>query len=196
MRIALALLALAACTPDVAPGSYVCGPEGLCPEGQACNGPDNICVLESEVRPFECGTATDPGGDDQPASGTALMNLSCVSVPTETRGCLREVDGQDFFQFDVPASCSAVRVEVSVTFPIAFQPLGLVLSTAGGAAAPVEAPCSPSTVALAGEEVRCFGQTVQAGGHYAIGVVKESGGACGGACRHNRYLFRLRLASP
>ena len=132
MRITLALLALAACTPDIAPGSYLCGPEGLCPEGQLCNGPDNICVLVSEARPFSCGTATDPDVlDDQPGAGTVLANLPCVSVPSETHGCLLDDDGQDFFQFDVPAGCAAVRVEASVSFPIAFQPLGLVFSTAG-----------------------------------------------------------------
>jgi hypothetical protein len=196
MRIALALLALAACTPDIAPGSYLCGPEGLCPEGQACNGPDNICVLESQARPFECGNVDDPAGDDQPGSGTTIANLSCVSVPTETRGCLRATDGQDFFQFDVPATCTAARVEASLTFPIAFQPLALVLSTAGGAAVPVDAPCPSSAATVAGEEARCFGQAVAAGGHYAFGVVRGEGGDCGGACRDNRYIFRLRLASP
>ena len=194
MRIALALLALAACTPDIAPGSYLCGPEGLCPEGQLCNGPDNICVLVSEARPFSCGTATDPELDDQPGAGTVLANLPCVSVPSETHGCLLDDDGQDFFQFDVPAGCAAVRVEASVSFPIAFQPLGLVFSTAGGPAAPADTPCSSG--AVPGEDVRCFGQAVQAGGHYALGVVKDSGGDCSGTCRHNRYILRIRLAAP
>lgn len=196
MRIALSLLALAACEPDIAPGSYLCGPEGLCPEGQACNGPDNVCVLPSQARPFECGNVANPDGDDQPSSGTTIANLSCASVPTETRGCLRDLDRQDFFQFDVPASCSAVRVEASVSFPIAFQPLALVLSTGGGAAVPVDSPCPSSSPTVAGEAAHCFVQAVQPGGHYALGIVLGEGGDCAGACRHNRYIFRLRLASP
>jgi hypothetical protein len=191
-----AALAATACTPDIAPGTYLCGPEGLCPEGQACNGPDGICVLAGQARPFECGMFGDPPNDDTPATGTMLTNLSCASVPFEARGCLRETDAQDFFQLDVPAACSAVRIEASVSFPIAFQPLALVLSTAGAAPAPVDTPCPPSALVSDGEDLRCVSQVVQPGGHYALGVVKGSGGDCGGACRNNRYIFRLRLTAP
>src|SRR5690606_5891048 len=53
MRLAIApslvlvLVAAGACSPEIAPGAYLCGPERACPEGQACDGPTNICVLTS-----------------------------------------------------------------------------------------------------------------------------------------------------
>ena len=31
------VVALGACTADIAPSTYYCGPEGLCPDGLACN---------------------------------------------------------------------------------------------------------------------------------------------------------------
>ena len=51
MRIWMSIL-LVACTPTITPGSYLCGPEQLCPEGQACNGPDNVCVRAPNAQPF------------------------------------------------------------------------------------------------------------------------------------------------
>ena len=52
--LAVLLLSITACTPDVLPDTYQCGPEGSCPEGQACNLADNHCVVPSLVQPFMC----------------------------------------------------------------------------------------------------------------------------------------------
>lgn len=196
MRAALALAAVVACTPEVVPGSYLCGPERLCPEGQACNGPNNICVRARDAQPFVCGVPDFD--DDFPQTGTPLEGLACPSLSLELAGCVGAADVVDFYQLDVPAGCAAARIEVSVTYPIAFQAVGLRLSTAGGAPATVETPCPGSAAVVTGNDVRCFSQEVSAGGHYAIGVALDDPGEgdCDGDCRHNRYRFRFRLATP
>jgi hypothetical protein len=191
-----ALAALAGCNPDIASGSYLCGPEGLCPEGQVCNGPDNRCVLPGEAQAFACGAAFDPSGDDAPATGTEVQDLTCSSVSTSTDGCLGGADERDFFQLDVPAECAASRIEASVSFPIAFQPVRLLLSVGGAAPEQVETPCPPSLSPAEGHGLSCFSQAALAGQHYAIGVIRAGDADCGGACRHNRYALRFRLASP
>lgn len=196
MRSAIALAALAACNPDIASGAYLCGPEGLCPEGQACNGPDHRCVLPGEVQPFACGDAFDPSGDDTPATGTLLAALPCASLPTSTEGCLGAGDERDFYQLDVAPECAMARLEVSASFPVAFQPLGLALSVDGAAPAPAGSPCPASSPPAEGHDVACLSQPVQAGRRYAIGVVRDGDADCGGGCRYNRYTLRLRLATP
>lgn len=193
--LAVALAAVTACTPDVAPGTYLCGPDGLCPEGQQCNGTDNLCVLPSQAQPFSCNGVPDLGGDELPATGAPLASLGCASTPTEVRGCLTATDGADFFQFDVPVDCTVTRVEVIMTFPIGFQPLGFQFAAGTGAPAPVESPCPSSTVAAPGEEVRCLLQPIRAGEHYAFGILKDGDTSCDGACPHNRYSLRARLRS-
>lgn len=192
----LVAAALAACSPEIAPGSYLCGPDGLCPEGQACNGPDNVCVAASQAQPFTCDPAIDPAGDDQPATGAVLPAMLCVSVPLDRHGCMTAADAADFFQFDVPSTCGGVKVEASLVYPIAFQPLGLELSTGGAAATRAETACPASMTAVEGSEIVCASQTLAAGGHYAFGIVKDGAPSCDGACEHNRYTFRIRLATP
>ncbi len=196
-RLLAAAAALAACTPEIVPGAYLCGPEGLCPEGQACDGPDNRCVLDTAARPFACGAMVlDPPGDDAPATGTVLANLACPSVPSDIEGCLTSGDAADFYQLDVPGGCTAARIEASVVYPVAFESVGFLFAAGGAAPAPAETPCPASVAPAAGHALRCFSQAAPAGGRLALGVARDGGGDCGGACRHNRYTLRLRLASP
>src|SRR5512138_13863 len=189
-------VACAACTADVAPGTYFCGPDGACPEGQACNGPDNLCVVASQAAPFECtDDFLDPAGDDVAATGQ-ILTMTCISGLHVSKGCLPLSDGGDWYQFDVPASCTAVQVEAKVTFPIAFERLALQLSTANGAPASAETPCKFTLPENGPEDARCFTSIVQPGVHYAIGVVADGSGDCGGTCRNNRYTVTIQLETP
>jgi hypothetical protein len=193
---AASLLVVAACTADVAPGTYFCGPDGACPEGQACNGPDNLCVVAAQAAPFDCTQDfADPAGDDTAASGHVLA-MECVSGLNVTKGCLPAADAGDWYQFDVPAVCAAVQIDARLTFPVAFERLALQLSTANGDPAPVETACRFTLPANAPDEARCFTMAVSPGTHYAIGVVADGTGDCGGRCRNNRYTFSVQLNAP
>lgn len=195
-RALLAMLVLAGCSPDIAPGSYLCGPEGLCPEGMKCNGPDNVCVLDTQAEPFSCDPDADPTGDDAPATAQTIGELDCVSPVHEAVGCMSAGDAADWYAFSVPATCSAVQVEVTLAFPIAFEGLALHFATAGGAGAPVEMACPSSRSPDEGEALRCFEMALTPGGSYAIGVVPDGTGTCDRTCAFNRYRLRLQLATP
>lgn len=192
----IALAITAACTAEVAPGAYFCGPEGACPEGQACNGVDNLCVVATQATPFACTEDfVDAPGDDVPAQGHTLT-MQCVSAPSVVSSCLSPGDGGDWYQFDVPATCGSVQVEARVAFPVAFERLALHLSTANGASSAVETPCKFPAPTDGPEEVRCMAMAVAPGTHYAIGVLPDGTGDCGGSCAHNRYTVTIQLAMP
>lgn len=186
---------LAACTPDIAPGAYLCGPEQLCPEGMACNGPDNVCVFAGNAEPFACGVA-DPPGDDLPGAGQVIDGLTCVSAIRETTGCLLPNDPGDWFQFDVPDNCVAVQVEVRMTFPVAFEHLALELSSDDGPGARVDGECATGLPADDGEVARCFKMTLANGTHHAVGVTHSNELHCGGGCANNRYRLQVQLSTP
>jgi hypothetical protein len=195
MRLAMIVLAASACTAEIAPGAYLCGPEQLCPEGLACNGTDNTCVLASEALPFACGVA-DPAGDDVPTAGQVVANLACVSPIRESKGCLLQNDIGDWYQFDVPGNCAAVQIEARITFPIAFEQVAMQLSTDDGPGVAVDGPCSSALPPDLGDTARCFKMTVANGSHHAIGLVHSGLENCGGGCANNRYTLSLQLSTP
>lgn len=197
--VALAFVAITACTPDIAPGAYLCGPEQACPDEQVCDGVTNTCVLSSQARLFACPSgATEVEPNDDMASAQLVGNLACVSRPAEVIGCTRQLDGddgQDWFQFDVPAVCTAVSVAVRLTFPIAYEALALELRDATGATLASGTAC-PQTEADDGDEQACIEHDLTPGGHYAIRIARTGEGNCGGACAHNRYTLSLQLETP
>jgi len=191
------LLAVAACTPHIASGSYLCGPEQQCPDNQLCNGPDNLCVAQSLARPFECTDAfPNPVNDDAPSAGIPLAGLQCVSGVSESAGCLTDDDAGDWYQFDTPAGCTAVAVDIKVTFALAFEPVALQLATDNGAPAPVDSPCRNPLPEETGSDVRCVHMTLPAGHHFALGVLHSASADCSGRCAHNRYTLDLQLVTP
>ncbi len=193
---ALVLIAVAACTPDIVSGAYLCGPNALCPEGQACNGADNTCVAPSSVEPFACDPSTQHEPDDTAAQGLALPGLSCVSSPVSLDGCLAAGDAQNWVKFVTPGNCNAVGVRVTVSFPVAFEPLGMQLAQIdNGMQLASDAACK-STSVVGGETTRCLDQTLANGTSYGLAVVPAGGGDCGGTCNYNRYHLTLQLVTP
>jgi len=194
VRLVLAILSVTACSADIAPGTYFCGPEESCPEGQVCNGTDNICTSPGNVSPFAC-DIPDRTDDDSPATGLVLANLTCVSAPRNLRACLVDGDPGDWFQFDVPDNCNGVQIEARLTFPIAYEPVAMQLASNNGDPVDADSPCEVETQ-NAGEDVRCFRQTVDNGSHHAIGLVHSNTANCDGACAHNRYTLDFQLSAP
>jgi hypothetical protein len=194
MRAVFAL-ALAACTPDIAPATYFCGPEQLCPEELFCNPADNICTTEANVEAFNCGeNVFDKVGDDAPATATPVSDVQCVSS-VQLKSCLLEGDPGDWFQLDVPDNCNGVQIEVQVAFPIAFEPIAMQLSIDDGMPVPVESECGGGGVS-AGQDQRCFQQVVENGSHLAVGFLHAGVANCDGTCTQNRYTAALQLSSP
>ncbi len=194
--LALVALGVAACTPDIVPGAYFCGPEQLCPEGQACNGTDNTCVDPSMVTAFACDPATLYEPDDTPGQGLEIKNLACVSAPDIIKGCLAAGDGQNWVRFQAPGNCAAVAIHATLSFPVAFEPLAMQLRDVDtNTQLAVDTPCS-STAIVAGDASRCLAQTLVDGASYALAVTPAGGGDCGGTCNYNRYGLTIQLVTP
>jgi hypothetical protein len=198
MRSALLLCTLAACSPDIVPGSYLCGPERLCPDDQVCDGVTNICVLPNQAMPFACppqSTMSEIEPNDSGTSAQQISNLACVSRSAELVGCAKDLDGEDWFQFDTPSDCTAVGVTARLTFPLAFEVLALDLRDANGAIIATGEQC-PQSEPDDGDEQRCVEKTLTPGGHYAVRVSRTGESTCDGACAHNRYTLTLALETP
>ncbi|MDB4955650.1 MAG: hypothetical protein JWO36_3219 [Myxococcales bacterium] len=195
MRAWFLWLALVGCTPDVASGSYLCGPEQLCPEGQSCDGLDGTCVFTNTQRPFVCDPSVEHEPDNTPQQGLAIASLACVSAPYVDNGCLAAGDDQDWVRFKVASGCVAVQVEGRVTFPVSWEPVGLELwdldamTMIGTGAKCKVAPAS-------GDDASCITQMVTPSGTYGFKVKPAGGGDCAGSCNYNRYQLTVQLSTP
>ncbi len=189
-------LAFVGCAPDIAPGAYLCGPEQVCPDEQVCDGVTTTCVLRSQAKPFACPIIqTEVEPNDNTNNAQVIENLLCASRPAEVIGCTRDLDGEDWFQFDVPASCTTVGVDLRLTFALAFEILELELRDAGGAIVATGTSC-PNAEPDDGDEQRCIEHALAPGGHYAVRIARTGEGDCEGACAHNRYTLTLQLETP
>lgn len=186
---ALALVLVVACTPDIAPGAYLCGPEQECPDGLACSGSDFSCEDSVTATTFSC-TA---GSNTTVATATALPALACVSSVITSTSCLAAGEGNAWFQFATPADCAAVGVTAMVTFPYAFESVGIVLADANGATVANDGPCATPAN---GESSSCLAMTLTDGSNYTIDVVPEGGGDCDGSCNYNQYTLSVQLVTP
>jgi hypothetical protein len=204
MQIGLLVL-FGACTADIAPDTYYCGPERLCPDGLACSDADNICVAESAVQEFGCGVlpgenpndppipVSDPTGDDTPTQGLDVSNAGGCFATREFRACLFDDDPGDWFQFDLPANCgTSVKVSGRLTFAVAFEHVGIQVAIDGNTPETVDVECD-QTSNVAGQTQRCFEMSLTSDSHYAVGLVHSGILDCDGTCAHNRYLLDLRL---
>jgi hypothetical protein len=190
--VPMTLLAMAGCTPEIVSGSYLCGPNASCPDEQVCNGPDNICV-RAAAEPFSCEPerATEP--DDTADKAFALGLIDCVSVASVLDSCMAETDSADWVSFSTNASCTDVSADVRVTFPTAFEELGLELwDIDANERIASDAPCSFSSES--GDELRCLKAPLLPGRRYAIEVLPTGDGACDGRCAYNRYTLRMQLS--
>lgn len=192
----LALLGVAACTPDIASGAYLCGPDATCPEGQACSGADNICVLPFLAEPFSCEPEVQTEPDDTPEMAYVLGELDCVSIPTSLDNCMMAGDVGDWVKFTTSAGCTSIAVDARVTFPIAFERMALELwDLDRGELLATDTECENGS-AEAGHDVRCVAAALQNETTYGVQVRPSGEGNCNGECSYNRYTFRLQLVPP
>jgi hypothetical protein len=197
MRAVLAMLLFsAACSPEIADGSYVCGPEELCPDGMRCNRETAVCVAPSNAAPFACGDDNvDVPSNETPATAQSIGDLACVSLVAEARSCLPAGDVGDFYTFRVVDGCTNARLRASVVFPIAFQHLVLQIAKQGESPMTIDSPCPGNRTNDDGEAVSCLDAPVSSG-TYVIGVVPDGTGTCNNECRFNRYSLGLQVTTP
>jgi hypothetical protein len=181
MRAALALVLIAACSPDIQSGSYYCGDEEACPPGLACDGETNICVTPGEATPFSC------------TKGKPLFAATCGAGQLESTGCVDTAGAHDQFTIDTDPTCT-MDYTVQITMPIAFMPLGVAVKDAGGNTVATGAPCN---VPHGGSVDVCASFSGGNGQAYTVDVAAADGApTCDGACAFNRYGLSVLVTRP
>lgn len=181
MRLALILLVVGACSPDIQSGAYYCGADEACPPDLVCDGTTNLCVAPAEVTAFSC------------AEGPALFPSGCGAVTLESNGCVMAAAGHDTFTFATDATCS-MAFDVMISEPIAFMPLGFTVKDGGGTVVATGAPCH---IAHGGNVDVCATFTGGMGAAYTIDVAAADGAPdCDGACAFNRFAVSVQVTRP
>jgi hypothetical protein len=202
MRATHALLVtvgvLGACKPEVGYDTYLCGVEADCPDGQACNGPDNRCVSAASALPFACDPMVEHEPDNLPAQAFVLPTLACVSGPLTQLGCLADGDAEDWLAFAVPAACTAVVAHLHLAYSIAYEEVPFEIADADGNVLEQAGECGADETSLAAFGVidRCLKRTVTPGLSYLVHVKADPALSCDGNCAFNRYSLTLQLQTP
>ena len=105
--------------------------------------------------------------------------MRCVSAPFIDDNCIAKDDAEDWVKVDAPAACTTVQIEARVTFPLAFERLGIELwdlATMTKLGEDTDCPTSGQ----AGEEIRCLTKTLVPGSSYGIRVHPMGDGNCDG----------------
>ncbi len=191
----LSFALLGACTPEIVSGAYLCGPDESCPDGQKCNPASALCVGPGSVETFACGKdQTEIEPNNSQAGAQVIQGLGCASTLAEIRGCTPAGDADDWFVFDVPATCTTSVAHLRLSSSIAFQTLGVKLSGPNGTFEASETVCAASSPDDAEVQV-CLDQAVTPGATYAVRVGPAGGGNCEGNCSYNRYSLHLQLGT-
>lgn len=189
---AVLLSLLAACAPEIVPGAYFCGPNETCPEDQVCNEADNTCVLPGLGEPFLCDPDINSEPDDSVSQGFTLQNLDCSTLPVVIDNCMLEGDPADWVRLTPPSICSEIELDARITFPLAFERLGLELyDVASNATLATDTACPIQLES--GDELRCLRGTLSPGVTYGIQVSPTGDGDCNGDCAFSRYTLRIQL---
>lgn len=197
-------LAAAACTPDIVPGTYLCGPDQACPEGQVCNGTEDkmaglvadTCMLPGVAQPFACTPKTASEPDDTMATGYVIqVPTTCIGKVDLGRGCMPAGDAADWVTFVAPSVCTALMVQVRLDFPLANEDLTIELWDAdANTKITGDGECKqgldPSSVS------RCLESVLVPGKKYGVQVNPTGEGNCGGDCAYNRYGLTLVFGTP
>lgn len=193
MRALVLVLAVAACTPEITPGAYLCGPEQSCPDELTCDGVAHACVLPSAARPFACGAVDEVEPNDDLASAQAVLaDAPCASLPLELAGCIADDDGADYYRIAVPAECTTVAATARLVFPLAFMPLAVAIVDRDGAVLAEGTPCTNDDPDD-GESRMCVDTAVTPGQDALVRVQGTGDATCGGTCAHNQYVVTMQL---
>jgi hypothetical protein len=192
VRAAAVAGVVAACSPEIADGSYFCGDQALCPVGDKCNGPDNTCVLAGFALPFQCPTnSQQPEPDNTPAEAIQLPGFTCVSTGFDASGCLAPGDPADWVKLTAPTGCISLQINVHVDFPTAWEPIELQLLGSDGVTQVATGSACVSEVP--GDSATCLLAPGSDGEEYFLGFVP--GPNCGGDCNFNSYTYGIAVGA-
>jgi hypothetical protein len=195
MRGVLFCFALAACTPEVVSGSYLCGPEATCPEDLVCDGAEDTCVLASMAEPFTCDPDTNLEPDDTSDEGFLIDPFGCASSFMNAE-CMLAEDSADWVTFVAPEQCStAIAVQARLSFSVAWEVLGLELwDLDANMQLATDEECEQG--ADVRQVRRCLDHMLVPGTKYGVKVHPTGDGTCNGDCAYNRYSLSLQLGAP
>jgi hypothetical protein len=153
------------------------------------------CVLSSLARPFACKEKFDHEPDNSAAEGYLIQDLACVSAPFINDGCLPVDDTSDWVTFVAPSVCTAVGVQARLSFPIAYEQLGLELwNVDANMKMADDKECVQGADST--QVRRCLDATLVPGTKYGVKVTPTGEGTCEGTCLYNRYTLSVQLATP
>lgn len=195
MRALLLPLVLVGCTPEVLPGTYFCGPEKSCPEEQACDDATHRCVIPALVEPWACEPELASEPDDTYETAFPLVTPDCIALPQVIDSCLPLDDTVDWVRLETPSSCSAIEADIRITFPFAFQKLGIeVVDPETGTVIASDGECEFD--GETGNDIRCLKTALTPGKAYGIAVAPTGEGDCDGDCRYTNYTLRVQVGEP
>ncbi len=196
--LTIALIAsVAACTPDIGPGTYFCGPERLCPPELSCDDTSYTCVVDTSVLPFQCPEGYEQfEPDDDMSTARDLGELECGLPPLQNGGsCLLTGDGPDYYTFTYNGNCmgSNPHLEIRLRFPIAHVPLQVELLDGSGSVLAAGEICT-SPIDTSGRERVCIDIPPVTGTTYFVKVSRAVDGPdCDGDCSFNQYLLDIQF---
>lgn len=120
-------LVLAGCAAEIPSGSYLCGPDDACPDGQVCDAPTQRCVAPGLETKFLC-DPTEQHDDATPATATSLGTVGYSASPRTAQGCLDVTDGEDWFSVTSTTDCDPLALHVALTYPGMYAALTLVVA--------------------------------------------------------------------
>ena len=177
------LLGLAACSPDVYPGTYFCGPELFCPPDQVCDPSSERCSEPDEVEPFACPEGSEASEPDDELAEARALTLGC-SIGTEFEGCIADGQDVDVVRLTIPANCIGGRIELNLRSGLALATLAPSMTDGAGAALPMTSCTAfPATEADVNECIALNDVPAEIFVHLGL----APGADCDGECAFNRY---------
>lgn len=190
-----ALLVGPACTPDIGPGTYWCGPERHCPPDQACNDNTFTCEEERTAERFSCPVDSEtyePDGDIATARdmGPVVCGNTLIGGVV---GCIAAAGNVDLYRFELDTSCGGAdpHLEAKVNFPIGLVGLQVELLDSAGTVVTSGELCTES-LNLSGKERVCLDASLTQGVYYLRIQVAADAPDCNGDCHNNQYVLDVR----
>jgi hypothetical protein len=193
-RLLVLLMLVAACTPEIGPDTYFCGPERFCPPDLVCDDNSFSCVADFQAESFSCPEGSEMfEPDDSRADGAEVGNVVCGDVVvTGLEGCIVG-DDADYVMLENDLDCNGTdpHFEIKVRFPVATAALIVEVLDADGEVLTTAEDCTPAQN-FSGREHRCAAVSPETGATYFVRIrIDPEAGDCDGDCRHNQYLLDI-----
>jgi hypothetical protein len=186
---ALLFLALAACSPDINPGSYYCGPSEDCPPDLKCDGATDLCDLPATAGPFLCPAGTNANEPDN--NMTTALDIGVAGCGTQSysdSGCIDKASDIDYVTFTAAAGCNTIDVRLRAPVAWATPTVELMDDTS----AVIATGSGSGTIDDMGETALQLTGTITGGLRYYVRVRLADGTPdCDGTCSYTWYQLSI-----